>query len=455
MTGIAVAEPAGVLARYGTAVAADQLYPIAGARAFLVDHGRLLADFEQLHPEALLADNPELAGLAEPQRCALLRIIAERWLVANAGLVGQAQLAPSGAHTEIRTDGDPRPAVRPPRYGRACIVEAAPCVFELPGLREPVRVAGGGELDIKGVGVPPGHRSAPGEYTDGLLPLAEALREYLIERLIDAVFCHAGATAFRTLPHYGIVDTGFDGFAATGLPFPAAIAVRRAHLRDLESDLPRGYSADQYLAMDIELLLRRYGITSSKWDAYVIRQDPDRLRIYSGQIPFENSAKLVDALVSHFGFPLPFVADRVNVQMDADQPTSAPVAEESRPRSGAGRHAAAEPASVRQVLDFGHYGVRAGFDRPLVSMVSDRPLGWGGMLLPSDDCFAQPDPALVPRLDWWQEACQPRATLFGALGERLAAAFRRDELTAADIGTHAEAVLAEISAGWPPNPAGS
>ena len=422
---------ASALDGYRDVAAADRVCQLATARAFLTDHVRLLADFPQLRPPALLADNPELRTLPEPARSAACRQIADRWLVASAGVISQAQAVPEAGekdvNTRIVTTGQPRGVRRPPRYGRACIAEVGPASIRVEGLAEPVRIRGGGELDLKGVGVATGRYPIRGDYSDGLLALREALQEYIVGRLLDDIFTHGGA-AVRALPQYGVIDTGFDGFTAAGVRFPAGILVRRAHLRDRESDLPRGNSEEERLAIRTELLLRRYGVSSSKWDAFVIRREGDTLRMYSGDTPAEHSHALISSLVEHFGFELPFVADRMNIQMDA----------------------AIDQGAARQVLDFGHYGARLAFDRPLVSPVRDRPMSWGGMLLPTDECYVQPDPALTPSGRWWQEACRPRTQLFGQFAAGLVESFRRRELDQDGVWAHTAAMLAELTSAWPP-----
>jgi hypothetical protein len=54
------------------------------------------------------------------------------------------------------------------------------------------------------------------------------------------------------------------------------------------------------------------------------------------------------------------------------------------------------------LVDFGHYGVNAGFQNPIVSSVCDRPFRWGGILSPEDASFIQPDPRLAVRLESWK-----------------------------------------------------
>lgn len=413
-----------VLERYGDAVVGDTMDQLECARLVVLDLERLLEDFPQLRPEALLDANVELRLLRPAALQGAVRQIAEQWLLENAALVSAAQSVPSSVSTPVRTRAVAVPAWRPPRYGRACIVAVRSTTLRVRGLRHPVRVAGGGQLDLKGVGVARNRRPLRGPYSNGLLSLPDALQEYVVERLIDAIFVHAGA-AVRTLPYYGIVDTGFDGFASIGA-FPAAIAVRRAHLRDLDSDLPPCNTPDHGLTVWTELLLRRYGLTSSMRDAFAIRDDGGTLRAYCCGERTRDRAALIRCLVEFLSLELPFTADRINVQLDA-------------PHGG----------RARQIVDFGHYGARASFDQALVSIVSDRPMAWGGMLLPSDNEYVQPDPALVPRSRAWELACQPGARLFGEETAGIAAAFRRSELDHSAVSKRTAGLLDEWACGWP------
>lgn len=421
----------GALERYGDAVVEDPVHRLATARLGVVDHERLLADFPQLRPRALLDANPGLRSLAPTDRPAVIRRIAEQWLLEAAAVVSTAQALPSDVNTPIQTRGGaPISAWRPGRYGRACIVAVGSVSVRVQGLRQPVQVPAGGELDLKGVGVHRDGQPVRGAYSSGLLSLPDALQEYLVERLLDSIFRHHRA-GVRTLPHYGIVDTGFDGLTSAG-SFPAAIAIRRAHVRDPDSDLPRWDTPDHGLTVRTELLLRRHGLTSSMRDAFVIRDDGGTLHAYCSGERTPDSPELIGCLVEFLSLELPWVADRINVQFDAPG-----------------------GAELPQIVDFGHYSARASFDRPLVSMVCDRPMAWGGMLLPSDQEYAQPDPTLIPRGRAWQLACEPGARLFDAETARIASAFRRSEIDHSTVRARTATVIDEWVSGWPRDGAGS
>ncbi len=417
---------ANVIAKYGQALVTDKMYLISTARVFLVNYERLLADFPQLRPHALLAINPELRALGASEQAMFLHRIVDQWLVESAALISEAQTGPSDVNTSIVTESTPRNVFRPPRYGRACIAEVTPMNTRVQGLKCPVLIPGGGELDIKGVGVGKGHHPIRGDYSDGLISVPDALQEYLVERLLNAIFVHAGAKV-RTLPYYGIIDTGFDGLTPTGR-YPAGIIVRRAHMRDLYSDLPRWDSEDHYLTVRTELLLRRYGITSSNWKAFEIRMENGKLGVYSNQTQTKDSHALISCLVEYLDLELPFVADRINIQMDAD-----------------------DEAGVRHIVDLGHYWARTCFDRPLVSLVSDRPMAWGGMVVPADAAYVHPDPSLVPKGRLWEGGSRPQSRPFGRFASEVAASFRLSELDHVAVNAQAAAVLDEVTSAWPPS----
>ncbi|MEV4538998.1 hypothetical protein AB0J82_35020 [Asanoa sp. NPDC049518] len=433
-------RPASVIASYGDAAALETTRRIAGARVVLIHYERLLADFPFLRPHALMAANPELQRVAGASDApAIFRKIVDQWFTENAALISRAQAEPSEVNARVVTEGPPRTVCRPPRYGRACIAEVLPTIIHLDELHDPVKLQGGGELDIKGVGVREGRRPMQGAYTDGLLSLPDALQEYMVELLIEAVLAHAGAPV-RTLPHYGIIDAGFEG-AFGDHSFPAALIVRRSHMRDLHSDLPRWDSEDHYLTVRTEMLLRRYGITSSRWRGFEIRDDDGTLGVYSRDARIDHSHALICCLVEYLDLQLPFVADCINVQL-----------------------ATADETGVRQIVDFGQYSARASFDRPVVSLVNGRPMAWGGLIVPSDDTFARPDPALVPtghsdrdllgveqvqpHRDEWSRS---RNRLLQRIASEIAASFRRSELDRDAVGARIAATLENLTSVWPPD----
>ena len=414
-------------------VVEDEAYRISTARVVLVDYARLLGDFAQLRPSTLLAQNPVLGSLSESARTELGPGLADEWLLHNAAMMSVTQTKQLTVNTTIRTCGSARKVARPPLYGRACKAGAQCVSVHVEDLPIPVHIPAGGELDIKGVGVRDGVRPGRGDHSNGLLPLHDAIQEYLVERFIGMVFAHAGA-AVRTLPHYAVLDTGFDGIDSEGRRFPAGLVVRRAHSRNSRSDLPNWNTQDQYKVFGIELLLRRYGLTSAKRDALQIREVDGRLVAFQFDKAAEYSHESLKSLVEALGLAVPFEAEGVNIQMDFNDELK---------------------ACGCQVVDFGQYRARRRFERALVSLVCDRPLGWGGMIVPTDRCFLQPEPRLVPEGRIWEDACQPDSGLFSEVAAEIVADFRRGTRAHGHLNSQISALLADMVRRWPRNSAGT
>jgi hypothetical protein len=409
---------ASVINRYGSCLRAEEMLHLSGARVFLVDFQRLWNDFPQLHPDALAERNAWLREMPEGEQCRAARRIAEAWLLEQAALVSRVQAAQSDVNDPIATTAVRKRAFRPPRYGRACVVAAEECVLAVPELPL-VAVAGGGELDIKGVGLADGCTPRFGECSDGLLPLVSALEEYLYERLIERILEHAGSE-LTTLPHYALIDSGFD-VIGPGVKMPAGLVVRRAHLRDTASDLPVMGSERQYRLFEAEMLLRRYGLYSSRVNKVEINVT-DRgleMRILNKAIPLSPAA--LETLVTRLGVKPPFRADRVNIQTDAD-----------------------EERGGLQIVDFGMYNAAMHFDHAVLSLVRNRPFGWGGFLSPAHAEFVQPDPHLVPKQPFWRSTHR-----FEVEHLPLIANFREGLLTSEGVYEACRSILATAREGWP------
>ena len=319
-----------------------------------------------VHHDLLTADLPQLADAAA----------SEHWLLEQAGIMSVAQIEPSLANTPIAATGSPRQAWRPPFYGRAVVVEA-----QAPAAQGQAPAARSLLLDIKGAGVAPGCRPTLAHHESGLCSLQEALREALFERMIAAIFARA-APDLWTLPIYGVIDLGFDLLNRRGEAMPAGLIVRRGHRRDPDFILPFRGSAEQRLRLEIELLLRSYGLTSSNAATrYRIARGPDGgIRIAYADAPFEDLAPpLVPAVQGMLGARDAMLCSKLNIQL-VDEPA----------------------APIRaQLVDFGHYEVRRRFEQPLVSGVCDAPHLWGAAIAPDDPHFVQPHPALIRPFERW------------------------------------------------------
>jgi hypothetical protein len=279
-------------------------------------------------------------------------------------------------------------------------------------------------LDVKGVGVQKGITPFLGDHSDGLLALKGAINEYLMERFIELLLTHSGSP-YRTLPQYAVLDTGFE---YTSQQYPAGIIVRKAHMRKVQSDLPHCDTPDQYATFDLEMLLRRYGITSAERRFLEIGREGDRLVAYQFGKRAECSHEILDSFVTELGLELPFEAESVNIQMDFDEKSQ---------------------AFGRQMVDFGQYSLRNTFSRPIVSPVCDRPLGWGGMIIPRNPCFVQADPRLVPERRLWEDAGPPNVGSFDTFALELVADFRSGKLDQVGITSKISERLKDLVSRWP------
>lgn len=422
-----------ILQRYGSLVVEGDIRRIATAGVVFADYPRLFADFDQLHPATLIAASPALAALSETDRTKAVHEIVNAWLLDNAAMVSVAQAAQLTVNTPIKVCDSSRRGFRPPQYGRSCIVQARALSLNVCGLSAPVRISAGGELDVKGVGVRNGVRPVHGEHSDGLLGLKNALEEYLMERFIERLLGHAGSP-YGTLPSYAVLETGFDGLRSTNEQYPAGLLVRRAHMRNVESDLPKCDTPDQYAIFDLEMLFRRYGITSAR-GFFGIRREGARLVAYLWGKRTECSPESLERLATELELEIPFEAEGVNIQMDFDEQAQ---------------------AFGKQIVDFGHYTARRTFSRAVVSGVCDRPFGWGGVITPHDPCFVQADQRLVPERRLWDDTGPPTVGPHHAFCAKLVTDLRSGKLDHAGVATRITERLNALVSHWPePTPRGS
>ncbi|HEY5710964.1 MAG TPA: hypothetical protein VIT38_03625 [Allosphingosinicella sp.] len=346
----------------------ERLVRVASARLLFLDHELLAHDLPALSDSALVA------GGHDPIR------FRNNWLLENAGLISTTQAEQSVVNTPIRTEGTVRRAWRPPRYGRAVVVEAR---------------AGNGQgksqtllLDVKGAGIGPTRVPRLAHHGNGLCSLREALREILFEAFVSSIFASA-APDLWTVSIYGAIDLGFDIRTHRGETLPAGLLVRRAHRRPLEEVNPpaRG-TRDERLRLEIELLLRAYGLTSTNAGTrYRLETGRAELRLAFGdELPAELDRALEPEARAILGKDCEAYCDGTNVQLVRMAP---------------------RPGFRAQLVDFGHYEVRRDFEMPLVSLVRDRPHRWGACILPTDPAYVRPHPTLHAPLARWEREASP------------------------------------------------
>jgi hypothetical protein len=390
---------------------------LARARVVFVDVALLQHDFPALRPDALARRDPRLSRLDERRRRRAVRRLIERWVVERCAVVSQGQLDAATVNTPIPTAGPERAAFRPTRYGRALVVAAAP---EPPEAKGP---AGAALVDVKGAGVAPGVRPSTALHASGLMQLGEALQDALIQWVVDAVFWHAGA-ALTTVPLYAVLDAGFDVFTCDGRALPAGLQVRRAHRRPRGGDeAPRPASPEAALKVEIEMLLRQYGVTSANIGTRLeLTSAPEGLSArYGGRPLAPIPADDAPALRRMVGLPPDWCGrelfDGINVQL--------------------ARGVALDPPRA-QLVDFGHYNLREHFDFGLFNYVQDRPLAWGGGRRAADPQLPQPRP----------ELCVPAGGWHGDIAWRLARRFRSGELSGREVVQRMASFLRAIADRW-------
>jgi hypothetical protein len=345
----------------------DRLLRLPSTRAVLVNHELLRMDFPRLRPDAWVAREPALAGLAEHVREGEIDRRTTAWLLRQASWISNSQAGQQLTNTAITTGAESRVGWRPPRYGRAAVV----ATDDGPGL-----------LDLKGVGVPGWIRPQLVSHGTGHCPLGEALRSMLLFAMFGRIFAASGLR-FACVPIYAILDAGFVAFhPGIESPQPAAILVRRAHRRPRDGvELPRLGDPSENLKFEIELLLRSYGLTSAN-RLTQIRVDMvagrPRFRYYDNVLTGLSRADEARLLAS-LGQP-PVCYDGVNIQLIRDMNSDGVAA---------------------QLVDMGQYEWRRRFDDGVASLVRDRQLRFGGGIPVDDPAFVQPDPDLqLPERDW-------------------------------------------------------
>ena len=214
-----IGNPARVISEVEPSAHVEKTLSVPNARVVAANYTLLKRDF----PVLRTLSNPEI----------------DHWLLSNVAFISESQARQSIVNSPIQTSvAREKPAYRPRHYGRAL-------VFEVDG----------GLIDGKGFGALfPTHQ----HHADGLATLGEVIREYLYQNLVQMVFDHSG-TGLRTVGSYGVIDWGFDVIHQNGDRNRAGAILRQAHRR-----FPSQASLfPTELTLNIERVLRRYGITSA------------------------------------------------------------------------------------------------------------------------------------------------------------------------------------------------
>lgn len=373
----------------------DELAELAGVREEVVHLPTarvVLADYTVLRE-----DFPQLGKISDTA--------IDDWLVEHAAWISRSQALQATVNSPIDVGVRTTQAFRPPRYGRAVIVQAPE-----------------GLLDLKGAGVREGQTPSHSNYSSGLEYVGVALADFLLKSAIDQIFKLA-APIYWSVPIYAVLDLGFDvtnGLLGTA---PAGMHVRRAHRRPPGGmPLPETASSEQFDQFEIEMTLRSYGFTSATVaNSFEIAETHGRVEAYDRGVqvtPLTAEDTAFFRALSRGNANCR--VERLNVQLTRREPGAGP----------------------GELVDFGHIHVRPRFEDPLCGPVSDRPFCLGPVMWPEESVYIQPDPLLhVPAAVWHRPN-------LNQLCFELAEQFRTGRSTSAELVERLEAPLCELLEQW-------
>ena len=395
----------------------EEVLHVITARVVCANYALIQHDFPELSKASLIGKLPWLAAQPDVVQATEICNIIDRWLTDNTAFVSKSQAGQSLVNTPVATDAITRTAYRPAGYGRAVVIP----VFN--SSTEDAQLSG--LLDVKGAGVSPQSSPRRGDHSDGLDYVGAALSDLAFQCLIEEIFMRA-APACWTVPTYAILDLGFDvvdGWKGTS---PAGMHVRRAHRRPHGGmDLPLAGSVEEAVKVQIELLLRHYGLTSAcPGTAFDVFFADDQVLLRYGSQPVTDLYPTEMELLEKFrrNGESRIHLEGINLQL--------------------ARGVGLGPCSA-QMVDFGHINVREAFAFPLVSLVRDGMLHIGGIIWPEDSHFIQPDPELqVPIANW--KIASLHDYFFG-----IAEDFRAGRTSSAKVVAALDALIGKTVGGWP------
>lgn len=343
----------------------EDVVPVKTAKVVLANYKALIHDFPDAFSTEFRLDYSEYFCDRCISQDRLCEKAIDQWIVANAAFVSASQACPNDVNTAIDHGESIECGYRPPHYGRALIIPVGGSLSSEGALF----------LDIKGAGVAPNVVPRQDVHSNGLEYLGVALADFFYGWLLDRIFSRMAPT-YQTVPVYAILDLGFqivDGAYGTA---PAGLHVRRAHNR-LGYGVRPPISGDgaERLALHMELILRRYGVTSTT-SAYSIGfakcgNDAIEMRGRGPRIVPAGPKRIrFDKLYAKLGGKRALFA---NFQLTGDSRW------EDR---------------QAQLFDFGHIGVRQRFTEPLATKVLDAFFEIGRLLMPNDQYYVQPDPRI-------------------------------------------------------------
>ena len=357
-------------------VESETVDQLVEARVVFANYELLQHDFPYLQDDKLEQTYPDLQNLVGRDKRLAIRSILDDWLKSNAAFISGRQINQTLVNSRIETTGQKITAFRPSNYGRAVVV--------------PVKDLGGhsgngtskGLLDLKGIGTAPNAEPRNKSQSNGLLELGQALREVMFGEFFNAVFQYEGVP-YRPIPIYGVLDLGFDIKFTTGERIPAGMMVRRVHRRPIYRwGIKQIGDPALAVEMELELLLRKYGITSvSSLTTVDIFSDNGAMVVKYGAHILSFRAAEVEWIRKRINFTGQKIRfEGMNFQftreVNLDPPTP-------------------------QIVDFGQFRVKKKLENPILSLVADHLVRLGEIIYPDDPRFVQPDERIRLPYEIW------------------------------------------------------
>lgn len=334
----------------------EMAVPVHTARVAIANYDLIRHDFAGVFTDPFRQAYSKYACARHRGQPLSCRRVIDRWLLDHAAFVSAQQASGANVNTPIDHGAAVARGIRPAGYGRALIIPV-----------DNPDPAGAALIDIKGAGVAPG--IVPDPVRNGLEYLGVALAEFFYGNVIDRLFANVLPT-YTFLPTYAVIALGFDIRDGWHGVAPAGLHVRRAHARDESgSELPMSSSDAERVAIQMECILRTFGLTSASSSSRFDVRRSDRRQLFYGGMPVvardeRQEAKAAELLdLPRGGLEL------VNIQLTRTTDW---------------------PARRGEIIDLGTIHGRRRFDVGLASAVRDTVFHIGRRIVQSDGTAIQP-----------------------------------------------------------------
>ena len=418
-------------------VGGEEVVRLKDTQVMIANYPLLQHDFPQLSDAHLILENPELQKLKGNSFTEAKHKIIDNWLIQNTAFISKAQAKQIKVNTRIKTTKETKLAYRPPSYGRALVFPIDKPKIVPDALKEFEEYGAWGLIDAKGVGVAPGVVPEQSMYKHGLMSIDYALREYLMERVVHHIFSY-NKTDYSVIPTYALIVPNFKIKTEKG-QIPTAIILRRAQRREKDgSDLPVYGSVAQMVKIEMELLLRKYGVSSATIMVEIFKKKGKKLQVkYNKELMtgFDDDQLALIEKVSGFQPPLKKFRG-INIQIARD--------------------VGAFPMRA-QVMDFGQYCIIRNYTSELLSLTNDKLLRWGGTIKMHEKRFIQPDEKVCIPFDLWlgegqntsEHTAYPNNEDFKGFCLRIGKMFVKNQLENQNVRTLMEKYVFTMVSKWP------